>query len=155
MAYWLMKSEPSVYSIDDLAREGRTPWTGVRNYQARNFMRDQMREGDIVFFYHSSAEPPGIAGLARVVGKPYPDPTQFDPKSPYYDPRAHADRPVWFLVDVAFERKVEPIITLTELRAEKRLRDMLVLKRGQRLSVQPVSAEHARVLMEMIRARGT
>lgn len=153
MNYWLMKSEPSVYSIDDLARDGRTPWTGVRNYQARNFMRDQMREGDGVFFYHSSAEPTGIAGLARVVGAPYPDPTQFDPKSEYFDPKATPDKPIWFLVDVEFVRKVEPILTLARIRAEPKLAGLALLKRGQRLSVQPVSAEHARILLKLIGAQ--
>lgn len=153
MNYWLMKSEPSVYSIDDLARDGKTPWTGVRNYQARNFMRDAMREGDRVFFYHSSADPAGIAGLARVVGKPYPDPTQFDPNSDYFEPRATNVTPVWFLVDVAFEKKVEPILTLERIRAEPLLAGMLLLKRGQRLSIQPIAPEHARHILHLIGAR--
>lgn len=148
-----MKSEPSVYSIDDLARDGRTPWTGVRNYQARNYMRDAMRMGDLVFFYHSSAEPTGIAGLARVDSAPYPDPTQFDRDSPYFDPKAAPDKPVWFLVDVRFERKIEPILTLQEIRADPALADLPLLKPGQRLSVQPVPAPAARRLLERMGCR--
>lgn len=153
MNYWLMKSEPSVYSIDDLARDGKTPWTGVRNYQARNFMRDAMREGDWVFFYHSSADPSGIAGLARIIGKPYPDPTQFDAKSDYFEPRATTEKPVWFLIDVAFEKKIEPILPLDQIRADPALAGMLLLKRGQRLSIQPVAPEHARHILRLIDAR--
>jgi predicted RNA-binding protein with PUA-like domain len=153
MNYWLMKSEPSVYSIDDLARDGRTPWTGVRNYQARNFMRDAMRPGDRVFFYHSSAEPAGIAGLARIAGAPYPDPTQFDRKSEYFDPRATQAAPIWYLVDVEFEKKLRSILPLAEIRAEPTLSGLLLLKRGQRLSIQPVAPHHAKILLRMLDAR--
>ncbi|HMP74682.1 MAG TPA: EVE domain-containing protein [Kiritimatiellia bacterium] len=149
LQHWLMKSEPDVYSIDDLARDGRTPWTGVRNYQARNFMRDRMRVGDLVFFYHSSTEPPGIAGMGRVAGGAYPDPSQFDPKSEYFEPRATRDAPVWMLVDIAFERKFSRLIPLDALRADPALTGLLVLKKGQRLSVQPVEARHARRIIHL------
>ncbi|WP_439670967.1 putative RNA-binding protein, contains EVE domain [Cupriavidus necator] len=136
--YWLMKSEPDEASIDDLAREGTLPWTGVRNYQARNFMRDTMRIGDGVLFYHSSCPEPGIAGLAEVCSVPYPDPTQFDRKSPYYDAASQADAPRWLLVDVRFERK-SALIPLAALREHEELADMVVLRRGNRLSITPVT----------------
>jgi predicted RNA-binding protein with PUA-like domain len=147
--YWLMKSEPDVYSIDDLARDGRTPWTGVRNFQARNFMRDAMRVGDVVFFHHSNAEPPGIAGLARVASAAYPDPTQFDRKSDAFEPRATREAPVWMLVDVAFERKFARLLPLEDLRGDPALSGLLLLKKGQRLSVQPVAPDHARRLLAL------
>ena len=136
--YWLMKSEPDEASIDDLAREGTLPWTGVRNYQARNFMRDTMQIGDGVLFYHSSCPEPGIAGLAEVCSTPYPDPTQFDAKSPYYDAASTPDTPRWLLVDVRFERKSE-LISLAALREHEELADMVVLRRGNRLSITPVT----------------
>ena len=147
--YWLMKSEPDVYSIDDLQRDGKTPWTGVRNYQARNFMRDEMRVGDLVLFYHSNAEPPGVAGLGRVCSAAYPDFTARDHKSEYFDPKASDENPIWMLVEVAFVRKFKQVISLDELRADPRLRDMLVLKRGMRLSVQPVDAAHAARILDL------
>jgi predicted RNA-binding protein with PUA-like domain len=140
--FWLMKSEPDVYSIDDLARDHQAPWTGVRNYQARNFMRDAMRPGDLFLFYHSSTEPPGVAGVGRVAGPAYADPTQFERSSPYFEPRATRAAPVWMLVDVAFVEKFPVLVTLVELRAEPRLEGLQVLKRGSRLSIQPVAAEH-------------
>lgn len=146
--YWLMKSEPDVYSIDDLARDGRTAWTGVRNYQARNFMRDAMRVGDLVFFYHSNAKPAGIAGLARVASEAYADPLQFDAQSEYHEPRATKDKPIWMLVDIAFVRKCACVLSLDALKADPKLVGLLLLKRGQRLSVQPVSAEHGNRLLE-------
>jgi predicted RNA-binding protein with PUA-like domain len=138
--YWLMKSEPGECSIDDaLAARGSTvPWTGVRNYQARNFMRDQMKPGDGVLFYHSSCAEPGIAGLAEVASAPYPDPTQFDPKSDYHDPAAKKDAPRWFLVDIRALRKTR-LVSIAELRAHKPLADMAVLRRGNRLSITPVT----------------
>jgi predicted RNA-binding protein with PUA-like domain len=144
-----MKSEPDVYSIDDLARDGRTAWTGVRNYQARNFMRDGMRVGDRVFFYHSTAEPPGIAGLAEVCSAPYPDPTQFDPRSPYHEPRATPDKPVWVLVDVQFVAKFRRVIPLDTLRADPGLAGLILLQRGSRLSVQPVDPRHAIRMLDL------
>ncbi|CAG2149198.1 EVE domain-containing protein [Cupriavidus numazuensis] len=136
--YWLMKSEPDEASIDTLAKEGALPWTGVRNYQARNFMRDVMRIGDGVLFYHSSCPEPGIAGLAEVCSQPYPDPTQFDPKSHYYDAASKPDEPRWQLVDVKYVRK-SALIPLAELRAHEELADMVVLRRGNRLSITPVT----------------
>jgi len=136
--YWLMKSEPDEASIDDLEREGTLPWTGVRNYQARNFMRDVMRPGDGVLFYHSSCPEPGIAGLAEVCSTPYPDPTQFDSKSGYYDAASKQEEPRWMLVDVRF-RKKSALIPLAELRTHDELADMVVLRRGNRLSITPVT----------------
>ena len=139
MRYWLMKSEPDELSIDDLVRAPRktTPWFGVRNYQARNFMRDEMRTGDRVLFYHSSCAEPGIAGIAEVVSKAYPDATQFDRKSPYFDPKATRAAPRWFNVDVKYVRKTR-IVGLPELRRHSALADMRVLARGNRLSITPV-----------------
>ena len=140
MRYWLMKSEPDETSIDDaLTAEGRTvAWTGVRNYQARNFMRDEMRIGDGVLFYHSSCPEPGIAGLAEVASTPYPDPTQFDRKSPYYDPASDPANPRWLLVDVKARLKTR-LISLAQLREHAELAGMIILRRGNRLSITPVT----------------
>jgi predicted RNA-binding protein with PUA-like domain len=145
--YWLMKSEPGECSVDDAlaAPNATVPWTGVRNYQARNFMRDQMRVDDGVLFYHSSCAEPGIVGIARVASAPYPDPTQFDKQSPYYDPASKPEEPRWLLVDVQVLRKI-PNITLPELRARPELADMLVLKKGNRLSITPVEPRHWKAL---------
>ncbi len=139
-AYWLMKSEPDECSIDDLVQAPRqtVPWTGVRNHQARNFMRDAMRVGDGVLFYHSSCPEPGIAGLARVTSGAYPDPTQFDPASPYFDAKSLVSAPRWLLVDVALERKTR-LLPLTEMRRRPELSTMRVLQPGNRLSVTPVT----------------
>jgi predicted RNA-binding protein with PUA-like domain len=141
MQYWLMKSEPDEVSIDDLAKAPKqtVPWFGVRNYQARNFMRDQMQVGDLVFFYHSSCPEPGIAGIAKVAAPAHPDLTQFDPKSPYYDKGAKKEEPRWVNVDVKFVQKTD-LISLDELRGEQALAEMTVLKRGNRLSITPVTA---------------
>ena len=141
ISYWLMKSEPDEFSIDDLARAPRkaTPWFGVRNYQARNYMRDAMRPGDGVLFYHSSCEVPGIAGFAEVSSAAHPDETQFDPKSPYYDPKSTRESPRWMLVDVKLVRKTR-LLALDEIRAQPQLADMVILRRGNRLSVTPVTA---------------
>ncbi|WP_298932151.1 EVE domain-containing protein [uncultured Ramlibacter sp.] len=141
--YWLMKSEPDECSIDDaLAAPRKTvPWTGVRNYQARNFMRDAMQLGDGVLFYHSSCPEPGIAGIARVASATRPDPTQFDKASPYYDAASKPEAPRWLLLDVQAVRKTR-LLALPELRAEPALADMLVLKKGNRLSITPVDAVH-------------
>lgn len=145
--HWLMKSEPETYGIDHLRRDGRTRWEGVRNYRARNFMRDQMRVGDGVLFYHSSTEPPGIAGIARVCSEAYPDPTQFDRKSKYYDPDATSEEPRWHLVDIEFVAKLPELLPLAFLREQQELAEMALLQRGQRLSVQPVKpAEWRHVL---------
>lgn len=149
MAYWLMKSEPDVYSIDDLKRDGREMWDSIRNYQARNMMRDDMRIGDEVFFYHSNCKEPGITGIAKVVSKPYPDPTQFDPKSNYFDPKSDKDNPRWILVDVEFVRKLMRPITLAEIKAEPGLEDMILTRRGNRLSIMPVDQEHWDLILSL------
>ena len=141
MRYWLMKSEPDEASIDDAlaAKDGTVAWTGVRNYQARNFMRDEMRIGDGVLFYHSSCAEPGIAGLAEAASTAYPDPTQFDSNSPYYDPKSDPANPRWLLVDVKATKKTR-LIALPELREQPELEDMIILRRGNRLSITPVTA---------------
>ncbi|HET8554912.1 MAG TPA: EVE domain-containing protein [Rhodanobacteraceae bacterium] len=142
MNYWLVKSEPSAFSIDDLKHNKREPWDGVRNYQARNFMRDGMRVGDKVFFYHSNCAEPGIVGVAKVASKPYPDPTQFDPDNGHFDPKSSRDNPRWVLVDMAYVRKLKRTITLNELKDCPELADFALVRKGNRLSVMPVSAEH-------------
>ena len=147
IAHWLMKSEPDTFSIDDLARRGREPWDGVRNYQARNFMRDGMRVGDGVFFYHSNCAEPGIVGLAEVVSDAYPDPSQFDPKSDYFDPGASRDNPRWMLVDVGFVRRLKRTITLKELQALPALAEMPLVRKGNRLSVMPVKASEWKAIL--------
>jgi predicted RNA-binding protein with PUA-like domain len=141
MNFWLMKTEPDEFSIDDLKGKRIEPWTGVRNYQARNFMRDGMRKGDGVLFYHSSCGVPGVAGIAEVAGAAHPDPTQFDPNSDYFDAGSGRDAPRWFLVDVKFKRKLRRVITLAELKGRKELKDMVLLRPGNRLSVSPVTKQ--------------
>ena len=143
MPYWLMKSEPEEFSIDDLKnRPGKTePWDGVRNYQARNFMRDGMRPGDLAFFYHSNCGEPGIVGIMTIASAPYPDPTAFDPADKHYDPKSNRDKPTWYLVDVKYKRKLKHTITLAELKQHKSLHDMQLLQRGNRLSVMPVNKQ--------------
>ena len=151
--YWLMKSEPEECSIDDaLAAPKKTvPWTGVRNYQARNFMRDAMRKGDGVLFYHSSCAEPGIAGLAEVASAAYPDATQFDRKSKYYDPAASAEKPRWVHVDVRAVRKTR-LVPIAELREHQALADMVILRRGNRLSITPVTpAEWAFITTRLVK----
>ncbi len=140
MNHWLVKSEPDEFSIDRLAKVKREPWSGVRNYQARNFMRDGMQLGDEVFFYHSNCDVPGIVGLCTVAKLAYPDPTQFDPKSDYYDAASPADNPRWLCVDVAFKRKLKRTITLDELKMMDGLGDFALTRRGNRLSVLPLTA---------------
>ncbi len=142
MAYWLMKSEPDAYSIDDLERDGREPWDGIRNYQARNMMRDDMKIGDDVFFYHSSCKEPGIVGIMKVASEPYPDPTQFDSSSRYFDPKSSRDDPRWYLVDVEFVRKLERTIALAEIKAAKGLDGLLLTRKGNRLSIMPIEKKH-------------
>jgi predicted RNA-binding protein with PUA-like domain len=146
--HWLMKSEPGSYSIDDLARDGRTSWEGVRNYQARNFMRDEMRPGDGVLFYHSNANPPGVAGLARISRAGYPDPTARDPDSRYFDPAASDEDPRWFMVDLEFVTRFEALVPLSALRDAPGLEEMLVNKKS-RLSVQPVTVREFAIVKEM------
>jgi predicted RNA-binding protein with PUA-like domain len=151
MRYWLMKSEPDEASIDDLASAPKRtlPWTGVRNYQARNFMRDSMSIGDGVLFYHSSCPEPGIAGIAEVSSNAYPDPTQFDPESPYYDARSTQETPRWLLVDVVFKKKI-PLIPLAALRDHAELANMRVLARGNRLSITPVTDAEWRFITKQL-----
>jgi len=152
--YWLMKSEPAVYSIDDLKDDVHTGWDSVRNYQARNFMRDEMKEDDLVLYYHSNASPPGVAGVARVSREAHPDPTQFDPKSKYHDPKSTPEAPRWMMVDVAFVEKFPALVPLDALKAaEPQLDGMLVIKRGQRLSVQPVEKKHFARVLKMAAAK--
>ena len=141
---WLMKSEPDVFSLQDLkARPKQTePWDGVRNYQARNFMRDAMKVGDPVLFYHSNSKPAGVAGLARIASEAYPDMLAFDKKSKYYDPKSDPENPRWMLVDVQFIAEFPHYVSLPELKDDPALEEMLVIKRGQRLSIQPVEWKH-------------
>ncbi len=143
MNYWLIKSEPDAFSIDDLASCPRKTehWDGVRNYQARNLMRDDMKKGDKLFFYHSSCPQPGIVGIATVVREGYPDHTAFNPESKYYDPKSDPEQPRWYMVDVKLERKLKRTISLSELKAEPALEGMVLLKKGSRLSVQPVTEQ--------------
>ncbi len=149
--YWLMKSEPDAFSIDDLQRVGREPWNGVRNYQARNFMRDGMKVGDGVMFYHSNTKVPGIVGLATVASEAYPDDTQFDPGSDYYDAKATREEPRWMLVDVAFERKLRDTISLDEIKlhADGLGEGFPLTARGNRLSILPVTAAQWKLLLSL------
>ena len=151
MHYWLMKSEPAEFSIDDLVRAAKNtaPWFGVRNYQARNFMRDQMRLGDLAFFYHSSCEVPGIAGIVEIARLAYPDATQFDRKSSYFDPKATRDNPRWFNVDVRLVKKTR-LVPLSELRDYPRLAGMQLLQRGNRLSITPVDPAEWKFIMGIL-----
>jgi len=146
LRHWLMKSEPSDYSIDDLVRDGSIPWVGVRNYQARNFMRDEMKVGDGVLFYHSSCAEPGIAGLAEVSRLAYPDATQFDPASPYFDPKATLENPRWYHVEIRLVRKTV-LLPLTVIREFDELAGMRLLQRGNRLSVTPVELKEWQFLL--------
>jgi predicted RNA-binding protein with PUA-like domain len=150
MRYWLMKSEPSECSIDDLAARAQhtVPWVGVRNYQARNFMRDDMRMGDLAWFYHSSCPEPGIAGIVQISRTAYPDATQFDPKSKYFDPKSRPDAPRWLHVDVQLVRKL-PLISLASLREHAELADLRILQRGNRLSITPVDEEHWQHILQL------
>lgn len=149
MKYWLMKSEPDVFSIDQLKKDKTTWWEGVRNYQARNFMQKDMQVGDAVLFYHSNATPPGVAGLARVSKVAAPDKAQFDKKSEYYDPKATPEKPIWFCVELEFDKKFPELVSLQDLRDNDKLSDMLVLAKGSRLSVQPVDKKHFDIVKKM------
>lgn len=151
MACWLMKSEPEEFSIDDLAAVASEPWTGVRNYQARNFMRDGMRVGDTVLFYHSNCAVPGIVGIAQVASTEYPDPTQFDPDSEYFDPKASPEQPRWQLVDIRFVRKLPRTLSLTELREHaSELGEFPLLARGNRLSILPVTSAQYDTILALV-----
>lgn len=146
MQYWLMKSEPSSYSIDDLKRDKKTPWDGVRNYQARNFLQE-MQVGDKVLFYHSNTKTPAVVGIAKVVKKAQPDETQFDKKDDHYDPKATREKPIWYCPEVAFVKKLKEPVTLEEVKHDPKLNDMVLTKRS-RLSVQPVSKKHFEYITE-------
>ena len=149
--HWLVKSEPETFSFDDLlAKPGRTTgWDGVRNFQARNFMRDEMKQGDLVFFYHSSADPTAIVGVAEVVREGYPDPTALDPKDPHHDPKSKPESPSWYMVDVRAVESLKRPLTLTELRSVKGLEKMVLLQKGSRLSVQPVSPSEWEIIYKL------
>ncbi len=149
MNYWLMKSEPNEFSIDDLAAKDREPWDGVRNYQARNLLRDQMQPGDLGFFYHSNCAVPGIVGILRIVQAGYPDPTAFMPGHAHYDPKSDPDKPRWFMVDVAFVEKFPQVIPLAELKQAAALSDLPLVKKGNRLSVMPVTAQQWALILQL------
>ncbi len=149
MAYWLMKSEPDVYGIEDLRRDHLEVWDGVRNYTARNFMRDQMAVGDLAFFYHSNAKPPGVAGIMRIHRTGVADPTQFDPDSRYFDPKSDPDDPRWICVEVEFVEAFDELVSLQALKEHPDLSDMAVVQRGQRLSVQPVTDREWEIVLGM------
>ena len=153
MAHWLMKSEPAEFSIDDLvkAKNQSVPWFGVRNYLARNFMRDRMKIGDEVLFYHSSCPEPGIAGLARVSSPAYPDETQFDKRGKYFDPKASRENPRWMLVDVKLAKKTR-LLSLADMRANPKLSTMVVLQRGNRLSITPVTPAEMKTVLKLLEA---
>lgn len=151
MNYWLMKSEPDVFGIDDLIQcpDQTEPWNGIRNYQARNFLRDEVKRGDLVFFYHSSTKIPGVAGIMEVVSSAYPDALAFDPNSPYFDPKSTPDNPRWYCVDVKFVEKFHHVIPLTSLKARTELQNFALVKKGSRLSVMPVSAQEWQFILNL------
>jgi len=149
MRYWLMKTEPDVFSIDDLKSQKTTPWEGVRNYQARNFMRDEMKKGDLVLIYHSNAKPPGIAGIGVVSKEAFPDHFAWDKKSKYYDPKSTKENPRWMMVEIKFKKKFKEILSLSEIKETKGLEDMLILRKGNRLSITPVEKKHFEQIIGM------
>jgi len=151
MGYWLMKTDPDTYGIDDLEREPKqiTPWEGVRNYQARNMLRDDMKLGDTAFFYHSRCKEPSIVGIVEVVKTGYPDSEAFNPQSRYYDPKSSPENPLWYRVDVKLKKHIRPPITLSSLRLNPVLKDMLLLQRGSRLSITPVTKLEFKAILEM------
>lgn len=151
--YWLMKSEPETYSIDDLERDGTTQWEGIRNYQARNFMRDDMKLGDEVLFYHSNTKPPGIVGTARVCRESYPDYFAFDKKSNYFDSKSDPDAPRWMMVDVEYKSTFKRLVPLNELKTAEGLEEMLVIRKGQRLSIQPVTKAEFQLVKKLGRTK--
>lgn len=148
MKYWLMKSEPDVFSIDDLKKNKTEPWDGVRNYQARNFMRDDMKIGDTVLFYHSNCDTIGITGVAEVCKESYPDFTSWDKKSKYFDPKSSEENPRWFMVDVKFKAKFKEVITLQEVKETKSLKDMRLIQKGNRLSIMPVTKKEFDIILK-------
>lgn len=147
--YWLVKSEPDVYSIDDLKKDKKTYWDGVRNYQARNFMRDEMKKGDQVLFYHSNADPNAVVGVCEVAKEGYPDFTAFDPDDKHYDPKSKKDEPTWIMVDLKFVKKFKAPVTLTEIKENKKLQNMKLVQRGNRLSVMPVTKNEFNEIVKM------
>lgn len=147
--YWLMKSEPSVFSIDDLKQDGFSEWEGVRNFQARNFMRDDMREGDLALFYHSNANPSGVAGICRICRESHPDLTALDKDSPYYDPKASQDKPIWMMVEVEFVEKFSHFVSLADLRKHSQLKELKILEKGSRLSITPVEKKHFDLILSL------
>lgn len=149
MQYWLMKSEPDVYGIDDLKRFKVDHWDGIRNYQARNFMRDGMKKGDRAFFYHSNCDEPGIAGIMEIAREAYPDHTQFDPEDKHFDPKSDPDNPRWLMVDVKFVRKLKRTITLRELKSYKTLAEMPLVRKGSRLSIMPVTKRQWEFILKL------
>ena len=151
--YWLLKSAPTTYSIEDLERDGSTEWDGVRNYRARNFLRDDMKVGDLVLYHHSSAKPPGVAGIAKVCREGYPDHTAFEKKSSYFDPNSDPEDPRWIMVDVEFVEKFHEVVSLDTMKNDPKLEGMLVIRRGQRLSVMPVEKAHFDHVVKLGRGR--
>ncbi len=149
MHYWLLKTEPSTFSIQDLRRKGREPWDGVRNYQARNTLKNEMSKGDLALFYHSNAEPSGVVGICKIVSDALPDPKAFDPKSNYFDAKSDPSNPRWWLREVEFVEEFSRVISLAEMRNYEELADMQVLKKGQRLSVLPVSAAEFKTILTL------
>lgn len=149
MNYWLLKSEANCYSIDDLAKDKTVPWTGIRNYQARNFMRDKMQVGDLAIFYHSGANPPAAVGVAKVSSLPHPDMTAFDSKDEHFDPKSKKENPTWMCVDVEFIKKFKNEVTLPQIKFDPQLKGIVVAQQGSRLSVQPVSEKHFKRIIEL------
>lgn len=147
--YWLMKTEPEAYSIDDLKRDRTEHWDGIRNYQARNFMMREMKPGDEILFYHSSCKVPGVVGLARVCKEAYPDFTAWDPESKYYDPKSTSEKPRWFMVDVEFVKKFPDVISLSQIRQTVALQEMRLLQKGNRLSIMPVDEQEFRTICKL------
>ncbi len=150
MKYWLMKSEPDAYSIEDLERDGQEPWDGIRNYQARNLIRDEMSIGDLALFYHSNAKPPGVVGLMKVASEPEPDELAFDPKSKYFDPKSDPEEPRWLQRQMEFVHRFDQMLSLQDMKDDPELEGMLVLRRGQRLSIQPVEPEHFHYICDQL-----
>jgi predicted RNA-binding protein with PUA-like domain len=149
MKYWLIKSEPETYSIDHMEKDRETLWEGVRNYQARNFMQKDMQKGDLAFFYHSNAVPSAIAGLVEISGAAVADPSALNTKSPFFDPKATKEKPIWYCVKVKFKKKFKKLLSLDDLRTQKKLENMVLLQKGSRLSVQPVSESEFKKICEL------
>ncbi|NOX67292.1 MAG: EVE domain-containing protein [Chlorobi bacterium] len=147
--YWLVKSEPNAYSIDDLVKDKRTHWDGVRNYQARNFMRDDMKKGDLVLFYHSNAEPTAVVGVCEVVKEGYPDFTAFDPEAKHFDPKSKEDNPTWMMVDIKLIKKFKRPVTLKEIKEHSKLQNMRLVQRGNRLSVMPIEKKEFDLILKL------